>query len=326
MLASRWAVTLDLTWHFDHDNTLSNRPTRDGYLGVPHSIASEFRATASKTRGYIMNIRGFSGGMDEMLQALLLFWIPVSMVPLGLWHALSSAHPSSPLRGRLLAFSGVVLICLSPWTVPSSPSSAAGHLLGAIIGPCLLIVLGIYLISFSGNVPVGKLPRSDRKMGVLLTGVGFIWLAGMHWWILTPQLAQNEVNPYWYVFWPTFLLLTSCLASCSAVALLMIGDQRKKESNIMFLVSGLPFALLLLGLKVDGPLMTGDEFREHLWLAVADLSGFAVGSILSIFVFALVIYVYERSLPEPESIIPPTESELKQVSTLIATHLGGEEE
>ena len=160
MLTSRWTVTLDLTWHFDHDSTLSIRPTRDGYLGVPHSIASKFRYTASKTRGDIMNIRDFSRVMDEMLQALLLFWIPVSIVPLGLWYSLTS----SPLRGRFLAFLGIVLICLSPWTVPSSPSSAAGHLLGAVIGPCMLIIIGIYLISFSGNVPVGKLPRSDRRI------------------------------------------------------------------------------------------------------------------------------------------------------------------
>lgn len=269
-----------------------------------------------------MNIRDFSRDMDEMLQAFLLFWIPVSMVPLGLWYSLTS----SPLRGRFLAFSGIVLVCLSPWTVPSSPSTAAGHLLGAVIGPCMLIIIGIYLVSFSGNVPVGKLPRSDRKIGVLMAGVGFVWLAGMHWWILTPQLSPNEVNVYWYVFWPTFLLLTSCLSSCSAVTLLMIGERRKSESNIMFLVSALSFTILLLGLNIDGPLVTGERFREHLWLAVADMAGIAAGSLLSIFVFALVIYTYERNLPEPESITPPSDSELKQVSMRIATHLGGEEE
>jgi len=134
------------------------------------------------------------------------------------------------------------------------------------------------------------------------------------------------VNAYWYVFWPTFLLLTSCLASCSAVTLLMIGERRKAESNIMFLVSAFSFILLFLGLNVDGPLVTSVDFRQHLWLAVADLSGIAVGSAMSILVFALVIYTYERNLPKPQSIIPPTDSELKQVSTLIATHLGGEEE
>ena len=132
----------------------------------------------------------------------------------------------------------------------------------------MLVLLGIYLISFSGNVPVGKLPRSDRKLGVFMAGSGFVWLAGMHWWVLTPQLAPDEVNPYWFVFWPTFLLLTSCLASCSAVALLTIGDRRRAESNAMFLVSAVSLIVLLLGLNVDGPLVTGEQFRHHLWLAV----------------------------------------------------------
>lgn len=273
-----------------------------------------------------MNIQGFHYAMDEMLQALLLFWIPIAMVPLGLWLSMSSASKSTTAYGKYLAFLGIIMICLSPWTVPSSPSSAAGHLLGAIIGPCMLIIIGIYLVSFSGNVPVGKLPRSDRRLGVLMSGAGFVWLAGMHWWILTPQLSPDEVNPYWYVFWPTFILLTSCLASCSAVTLLTIGDRRRTESNAMFVVSGLSMAILLLGLNIDGPLVQADEFREHLWLAVADMAGIAVGSLLSILVFAFVIYSYERSLPSPKAIEPPTSSELDQVSTLLQSHLGGEEE
>ena len=273
-----------------------------------------------------MNIQGFVHGMDEMLKAFLLFWFPIAMVPLGLWFSMSSRSKSTTTKGRLLAFVGIIMICLSPWTVPSSPSSAAGHLLGAIIGPCMLIITGIYLISFSGNVAVGKLPRSDRRLGVVMSGTGFVWLAGMHWWILTPQLSPDEVNPYWYVFWPTFILLTSCLASCSAVTLQTIGDRRKAESKAMFFVSGFSMILLLLGLNIDGPLVHADEFREHLWLAVADMVGIAAGSLLSILVFAFVIYSYERSLPPPKSIEPPTASELERVSSLIQNHLGGEEE
>ena len=273
-----------------------------------------------------MNIQGFVDAMDEILQAFLLFWIPIAMVPLGLWLSMSSHSKSVMANGRYLAFLGIIMICLSPWTVPSSPSTAAGHLLGAIIGPCMLIVIGIYLISFSGNVPVGKLPRSDRRLGVLMSGVGFVWLAGMHWWILTPQLSPEVVNPYWYVFWPTFILLTSCLASCSAVTLLTLGDRRRAESNAMFIVSGLSIIILLLGINIDGPLVEANEFREHLWLAIADMAGIAVGSLLSILIFAFVIYTYERSLPPPKSIQPPTSSELDQVSKVLRNHLGGEEE
>jgi hypothetical protein len=273
-----------------------------------------------------MNIHTVRGSMDEMFQALMLFWLPVAVVPLGVWIWLSSSNDQRKSFGRILSFIGLVMVCVSPWTAPSSPSTAAGHLLGAIIGPSVLIILGIYLISFSGHVPVGRLPRSDRRLGIILSSVGFSWFAGMHWWILTPQIASGEINVYWYVFWPNFLLLTSCLSSLAAIALLTIGDERKNESNYMFLLSGLGFIMILLGLNVDGPLMTTDDFREHLWLAVADLAGLAVGSMLSILMFALVIFVYEKTLPPPVRIEAPNGTELKQVAGVIASHIGGNEE
>ena len=94
----------------------------------------------------------------------------------------------------------------------------------------------------------------------------------------------------------------------------------------MFVVSALSMVILLLGLNIDGPLVQASEFREHLWLAVADMAGITVGSLLSILVFAFVIYTYERSLPPPKTIEPPTATELDQVSLLLQTHLGGEEE
>ena len=84
--------------------------------------------------------------------------------------------------------------------------------------------------------------------------------------------------------------------------------------------------MILLGLNVDGPLMTTDDFREHLWLAVADLAGLAVGSMLSILMFALVIFVYEKTLPPPVRIEAPNGTELKQVAGVIASHIGGNEE
>lgn len=273
-----------------------------------------------------MNIHPARVCMDEMLLAFLLFWLPVAVVPLGGWIYLSSSDERSKSYGRLLAFIGLVLVCISPWTVPSSPSTAAGHLLGAIIGPAMLIVIGIYLVSFSGHVPVGRLSRGDRRLGVVMLIFGIAWFAGMHWWILTPQMSKGDVNSYWFVFWPAFLLLTSCLSSFSGIALLTIGDGRKAESNMMFTLSGAAFILLFLGLNFDGTLVSTEDFRRHLWLSVADLAGLAVGSILSIIVFALVIFVYEKTLPSPSSIQAPTDVELQRVADIITPHLGGGEE
>ena len=74
--------------------------------------------------------------MDEMVQAALLFWIPALALVVGTGTALSSRSQSIKLLSKIIALTGFVFVLLSPMTVPESPSSAAGHLLGSIIGPC----------------------------------------------------------------------------------------------------------------------------------------------------------------------------------------------
>jgi hypothetical protein len=259
-----------------------------------------------------------------MAQAALWFWLPAFLVPLGAWISLSSQTSNGSLFGRFLAGVGFVGLVGSPWTVPSSPSSAAGHLLGFIVGPSALLLAGLYLIAFSGNVPVGRLPRSDRRLGVMAFIIGFVWFAGMHWWTLTPTL-DGEVNRYWLVFWPTFLLLLTCLTSGSALSLRFIGDRRAAESNVLWFASGLVFLLIVIGMTVDGRSIDADTFRDHLWLAGADLLGTAVGFSISILVFGLVIFLHERSLPKPASVPPPSDAELTKVAKIVSANIGGGE-
>jgi len=149
--------------------------------------------------------------MDAMAQAALWFWLPVALIPLGIWIFLSSKESLQRRMGQAMALLGLTGVVLSPWTVPESPSIAAGHLVGFLIGPAALLLAGLYLVAFSGNVAVGKLPKSDRRLGVMAFLIGFVWFTGMHWWNLTPSL-DGEVNRYWLVFWPTFLLLMVLLS------------------------------------------------------------------------------------------------------------------
>ena len=51
MLTSRRTVTLHLTRHFHHKSTLSIRPTRVGYLAMPHRALPYNHATACKNQG-----------------------------------------------------------------------------------------------------------------------------------------------------------------------------------------------------------------------------------------------------------------------------------
>ena len=118
--------------------------------------------------------------MEEIMNAVAFFWLPMLIIALGAWISLSSKDGLKKKSGKLLSVLGLILVCVSPWTVPSSPSSAIGHLIGFIIGPSALLLLGIYLIIFSGNVPVGKLPSSDRKMGLISVLISLIWLSLIH--------------------------------------------------------------------------------------------------------------------------------------------------
>ena len=75
----------------------------------------------------------------------------------------------------------------------------------------------------------------------------------MHWYSLTPLWRDGEVNPYWIVFWPTFLLFSTSLCSASAVALATYGDNRFPESlklaSLSILMTGIALAAMPSPLK-----------------------------------------------------------------------------
>ena len=113
--------------------------------------------------------------MDEIVEAAVLFWLPLAFIPLGLWFSQIKPPSLGAKIGTLVSLVGVVLVLASPWTVPESPSSAVGHLFGFIAGPTIMILIGLFKVAYSGNVPVGRLPSSDRNFDALLFLLGKIW-------------------------------------------------------------------------------------------------------------------------------------------------------
>ena len=261
--------------------------------------------------------------MNPMLEAAIWFWIPLCLIPIGIWLIVSG---KASLIGKLIALSGLVLVMLSSWTVPDSDSTAGGHLILAIIAPSFLLAYGLHGMVFGGNVPVGRLDSSARWSGNVAAFVAICIFSLMHWYSFTPVWRDGTVNPYWIVFWPTFLLFSTSLCSASAVALATFGDNRFTEAVKLAGLSVLMTGIALAAMIFDGYLTTADEFRDHLWLAAADIFGTIVGITLSIGVFALVIWSYERSLPLPESSPPPTAEEIDYVVSLAVSNIGGEEE
>ena len=263
--------------------------------------------------------------MEEIMNAVAFFWLPMLLIALGAWISLSSKDGLKKKSGKLLSVLGLILVCVSPWTVPSSPSSAIGHLIGFIIGPSALLLLGIYLIIFSGNVPVGKLPSSDRKMGLISVLISLIWFTLMQWSDFTPMYDGLEVNNFWLIFFPTFLVMLCSMSALLSVSMLAIGDQRQRESRIMLMISLLSMVMILCGMNFDGQNISAQTFREYFWLSVSDLFGILIGISMSILVFGLVIYIYESSIEEPESVPKPSKEELILASKKIAQNIGGEE-
>ena len=64
--------------------------------------------------------------MDDMLQAALLFWLPLALIPVGLWISQSKKSTESSRNGKIILIIGLILVLASPWTVPESPSSDLG--------------------------------------------------------------------------------------------------------------------------------------------------------------------------------------------------------
>ena len=261
--------------------------------------------------------------MDSMLDAAIWFWIPLLLIPTGVWFTVSGKAKSF---GKILSLIGLVLVMASSWTVPESDSTASGHLLLSISLPSILLAYGIHGMIFGGNVPVGKLDSGARLSGTFAVFSSLAIFSLMHWYSFTPVWRNGEVNPYWIVFWPTFLLFSTSLTSSASLGLVTFGENRLKEAIYLAGVSVLLTGIALCAMLFDGYLTTSEQFRDYLWLATADIFGTIVGLALAIGAFAIVIWSYERSLPLPENSHPPTEEEIAHVVNIANKHIRGEEE
>ena len=262
--------------------------------------------------------------MEELLKAALLFWIPLMLVPTGAVFALSRKEGNRPVVGWSITILSSVMVMASWLTVPESDSSAGGHLLLAIMGPTILMAIGCFLAIFSGRIPVQRLPGHAGPVGFLSVLLGLVWLLMMH--LENPPVWRHEINPYWLVWWPAFLLSVLLLSSFVIGAMLMVGDNRRNEAGMMIFFSLLFFAGLIFLLKMDGELTDAAQMRAQLWLATADILGTILGILLAIVTVAFVVAQYENRLPEPESVAAMNEEEKEMVQNILNNNLGGEQE
>ena len=100
--------------------------------------------------------------MDELLRASILFWLPVSLMILGLYMRVGRGSDLIKKFGVFIIAISSILFLLSPVTVPSSPSTEIAQLSWYLIPVGLLTFAGLYLISFSGMLLLAKL-TTDTK-------------------------------------------------------------------------------------------------------------------------------------------------------------------
>ena len=265
--------------------------------------------------------------MQDEIRAALLLWIPLAIASLGMAMQFRRQHSLQNLGKGFLILGGSLYLA-SFLTVPESPSAASSALIVAILPALLLIFVGLYIATFAGDIPVKRFDRKLRPLGLLLFISGLALLEAMNWYDekwLPSLLWEGETNKYWLIFRPTFLLGMSSILFCSSYVIKHMGENRNDASRNLFLLGAFSFGFLLLGLYTDNAYTTTDQFSTSVWLATSDLFGILAGLGLSIIVFTLAIWQYERKRPGLGNLPPPSNEQLELAADVIRKNLGGEE-
>lgn len=243
--------------------------------------------------------------MGPTLTAALLLWLPALLTVFGTFNLLGRGGPIwkgvTPLCG--------VLVLLAPLTVPDSNSTQAVELLWGVLLIAAPLVFGLALVVFSGDVPVGQVPVWGRP-------VGLVGIAAACWLIVTwtPNFVADVT------LWDRFVLvlLGACSSLCASMYVLhRLFIQRRRSRSWPMLVGAL-LAPVLLSLRGVG----GEAGPP----AVAEIAGLSVGAGFALLLSVLVIWFYERNLPEPEALPPPSQDDLERAAAIVArrTQKGGE--
>ncbi len=259
--------------------------------------------------------------MEEWMEAAIFFWTPLFIMLLGFWMSISRASEILNKVGKIFLLFGFIFFAVSPWTAAKSDSTASAHLLLSVLGSIGLLVFGVHNTIFSGDVPVGPLPRSARISGALMIVASLGWLAYMHW--INPPQWRNDVNPYWLVYWPTSILFSASLSGIGCIAFSVLGDERRGGSLLMGTLCVIFSTFAILMMMIDGANTSAEDFRHHVWLASADILGSMAGVGAAIIVFAGVIVWYESGLENPDRMDPPSQEDLEFASSRVSKNLGG---
>jgi len=260
--------------------------------------------------------------MASDFSAIIFFWLPGIALVTCVFYSLLKKNEVDKRRGVIGAFVCLILVLLSPWTLSESDSSAFGHLIGVLIGPLVLILLGMYNIIFSIQPGTFQIAKDERTLGQIMLLFGILWLFAYHWIGYTPSY-DGEVNRYWIIFFTTMLILSPLLFFAFAVLVSILGHERKNVSWFMGLIGFIAFQVLVITMVLDGSSVSSLDFSQHLAVSLLEIIGYGIGFLLAAIVFSGIVSVYEKSLPMMAQLEPPNQEELKYAREVIKLHLEG---
>ena len=236
-------------------------------------------------------------GMEPALMAALLLWLPALLTVFGCFNLLGRGGP----MWKALTPLCLLLVLLAPLTVPASGSTVAVDLLWGVVLLGAPLLVGLILLVFSGDVPVGRVQGWGFPSGLALVAVALGML--MAW---TPSFVEDTT------LWDRFVLvlLGSCASLCASFFVLHRFFVPRRRSRSWPMLCGAVLATSLLFLH-------GVEGQAGA-LVVGELAGVFLGSGLALLLGFTVIWLFERNLPEPESLPPPTEQDLARAAAVVA--------
>ena len=266
--------------------------------------------------------------MENELMVALLLWAPLGLIFLSLGLQFRKDRSVQKI-GKILGGMGILFFSISFLTVPSSPSAASSALFVSILPALLLMLVGLYMALFAGDIPVHRFSPGMRPVGLLMFVSGFALLESMHWnntnWI--PSITwEGETNRFWMIFRPTFLLAMSSFLLAGGYVVNLIGQRISQTSRILYLMGGSAFLLLICSVLIDGSQTSADDFHNSVLFAASDLLGFIAGVGLTVLSFGLAIWQFERKRPGLERLSPPTQEQLSHAAEIIQQNIGGGED
>ncbi len=238
--------------------------------------------------------------MEPALMAALLLWLPALLAVFGCFNLLGRGGPIWKVLTPLC----VVLVLLAPFTVPASGSTVAVDLLWGVVLLGAPLLVGLLMLVFSGDVPVGRVGRWGLPGGLALVAVALGMLVA---W--TPAFVDNVA------LWDRFVLvlLGSCASLCASFFVLhrLFVARRRSRSWPMLCGAVLATALLFLH-GVEGQAGA---------LVVGEIAGVFLGAGLALLLGIMVVWSFERNLPEPESLPPPSDQDLERAAAIVARRL-----